>query len=144
MSRQGQQRAGSERHSRGAFALVLMLIAAAGVFNATLLLTRERVHDIAILKSLGLTSPQTLLIVAGSTLVLIVVAVAIGVPGGVWLQSVIWGSMAGTLGALIAPEIAPASLAIALVGALLVALSGAVLPGRWAAATPVSEVLRSE
>lgn len=128
----------------GAFALVLMLIAAAGVFNATLLLTRERVHDIAILKSLGLTSPQTLLMVAGSTLVLIVVAVAIGVPGGVWLQSVIWGSMAGTLGALIAPEIAPASLAIALVGASLVALSGAVLPGRWAAATPVSEVLRSE
>lgn len=121
-----------------------MLIAAAGVFNATLLLTRERVHDIAILKSLGLTSPQTLLMVAGSTLVLIVVAVAIGVPGGVWLQSVIWGSMAGTLGALIAPEIAPASLAIALVGALLVALSGAVLPGCWAAATPVSEVLRSE
>jgi putative ABC transport system permease protein len=128
----------------GALALVLMLIAAAGVFNATLLMTRERVRDIAILKSVGMTTSQIVLMVIGSTLVLTAVAAALGVPAGVLLQRALFDSLIMSFGAVIEPVLAPAALAAATAVAFLIALSGAVLPGRWAAATPVAQVLRSE
>lgn len=130
----------------GGLALVLVLIAAAGVFNATLLTTRERVRDIAVLKAVGMTSRQIALMAIGSTAVLAVVAVLLGVPAGVWLQGLIWENMASGFGVLVNPTsgLAPVSLALALVAAFAVALSGAALPARWAAATPVAQVLRSE
>jgi putative ABC transport system permease protein len=128
----------------GALALVLMLIAAVGVFNATLLMTRERVRDIAILKSVGMTSSQIVVMVIGATLVLTVVATVLGVPAGLWLQGVMWGGLATSFGSLITPVLTPASVVAAAAVAFVIALSGAVLPGRWAAGTPVAYVLRSE
>jgi putative ABC transport system permease protein len=132
--------------SVGFLALVLLAIAAAGVFNATLLTTRERVREISVLKTVGMTSRQIALMAVGSTLVLSVVASGIGVPLGVWLEGVIWDSILSTFDAVISPgvKLAPLPLALALVAAFLFALLGAALPARWAAATPVAQVLRSE
>ena len=128
----------------GGLALVLALIAAAGVFNATWLSTRERIHDIAVLKGLGMTPGQIALMAVASTLVLTAVASLLGVPAGIWLQKAIWDQITGSYGVLLTIHVAPATLILALLGAFVVALAGAALPARRAAATPVAEVLRSE
>ena len=129
----------------GGLALVLMLIAAAGVFNAARLTTRERVRDVAIFKALGMTGRQTLLMVVTSTLVLAVVATIAGIPVGIWLENFIWSQMLGSFGLLVSPsgiEVLP--LLLALVVAFGLAVLGSWMPARWAAATPVAQVLRSE
>ena len=128
-------------------ALVLLLIAAAGVFNATLLTTRERVRDIAVLKALGMTGWQVAQLALGATTVLALVAAVAGVPLGLWMEMAIWQSMGGALGVVILPSssaVAVIPLLLALAIAFGIALSGAALPARWAAATPVARVLRSE
>jgi putative ABC transport system permease protein len=129
-----------------ALALILMAIAAAGVFNAARLTTRERVHDIAILKAVGMTTRQIALMLVASTLVLAVVAALLGVPLGIWLEGVIWTSIGETFGVIVTAGsgFAPLPLALALVAAFGLAMVGGALPARWAAATPVAEVLRSE
>lgn len=127
-------------------ALVLMAIAAAGVFTATRLTTQDRVRDIAVLKALGMSSGQIALMTGGSTLVLWLLAVVFGVPIGIWLQGQIWQGMVGGFGLVVsssyAVEVLPITLALG--AAFLLALLGTALPARWAAATPVAQVLRSE
>jgi len=132
--------------SVGFLALVLLAIAAAGVFNATLLTTRERVREISVLKTVGMTSRQIAMMAVGSTLVLLVLASGVGVPFGIWLEGVIWNSMLSIFDVLVlpGPSLAALPLALALVAAFVFALLGAALPARWAAATPVAQVLRSE
>ena len=132
--------------SVGFLALVLLAIAAAGVFNATLLTTRERVREISVLKTVGMTSRQIAMMAVGSTLVLLVLASGVGMPFGIWLEGVIWNSMLSIFDVLVlpGPSLAALPLALALVAAFVFALLGAALPARWAAATPVAQVLRSE
>jgi putative ABC transport system permease protein len=132
--------------SVGFLALVLLAIAATGVFNATLLTMRERVREISVLKTVGMTSRQIAMMAVGSTLVLLVLASGVGVPFGIWLEGVIWNSMLSIFDVLVLPGPSQAALPLelALVAAFVFALLGAALPARWAAATPVAQVLRSE
>lgn len=126
-------------------AAVLMGIAAVGVFNAARLTARERVRDIAILKAVGMTSAQIGLMAVGATLVLAVAAAIAGLPLGLWLEQQIWEGIADFSGVLIRTYgLEPLSLGLALVAAFVLALLGTALPARWAAATPVAQVLRSE
>ena len=130
----------------GGLTLVLALIAAAGVFNATLLATRERVHDIATLKSLGMTPAQIAAMAAASSCVVAVVAAMVGIPIGVWLLGVITATMGDLYGFMfdISGSLNPITILLVIAGAFAVALAGAAMPARWAAATPVAQVLRSE
>jgi putative ABC transport system permease protein len=130
----------------GGLALVLVLVAAAGVFNAALLSTRERIHDIATLKAVGMTPAQIGVMAVASIAVLAVVAAIVGIPGGVGLSHAIWLAIFGAYGVTIdlSGAFAPLPLALAVVAAFAAALAGAAFPARWAAATPVAEVLRSE
>jgi putative ABC transport system permease protein len=125
---------------------VLVLVAAVGVFNATLLSTRERSHDIATLKAVGMTTGQIAVMVTGTALVLTLTAGVIGVPLGMWLTGAIFSAMFEFLGLIVDPSgsFGPITLLLVLGAALAVALGGAALPARWAAAAPVAEVLRSE
>lgn len=130
----------------GGLTLVLAIVAAAGVFNATLLSTRERLHDIAALKALGMTPAQIAVMSSGAALLLAVLAAALGIPGGMWLLNVIVAAFGDLYGFIVAVPVAPSAPVVLLIvaGAFVVALAGAALPARWAAATPVAEVLRSE
>jgi putative ABC transport system permease protein len=130
----------------GGLTLVLALIAAAGVFNATLLSTRERVHDIATLKSLGMTPAQIAAMAAASSCFVAVVAAVIGMPIGIWLLNVITGAMGDLYGFVFdtSGSLNPITAVLVIAGAFAVALAGAAMPARWAAATPVAQVLRSE
>jgi len=126
--------------------LVLLVIAAAGVFNAARLTTRERVRDIAVLKAIGMSGPQIALMLVASTLVLTVVATVVGLPLGIWLEGVIWSSVLAGAGIVInlTAGLSILPLSAALLVAFVLAMLGAALPARWAAATPVAQVLRSE
>ena len=125
---------------------VLVLVAAVGVFNATLLSTRERSHDIATLKAVGMTSGQIAVMVTGTALVLTVTAGVVGVPLGIWLTGVIFSAMFEFIGLILdaSGTFGPLTLLLVFGAAVAVSMGGAALPARWAAAAPVAEVLRSE
>jgi putative ABC transport system permease protein len=125
---------------------VLVLVAAVGVFNATLLSTRERSHDIATLKAVGMTSGQIAVMVTGTALVLTVTAGVIGVPLGMWLTGAIFSAMFEVIGLVVdaSGSFGPLTLLLVLAAAVAMSMGGAALPARWAAAAPVAEVLRSE
>ena len=129
----------------GGLTLVLALIAAAGVFNATLLSTRERLRDIATLKALGMTPRQIGVMAAASALVLALIAAVIGIPVGMVLLGVIVGAMGDLYGFVVSSaSLSAPTAALVVGGAFVVALAGAAVPARWAAAVPVTQVLRSE
>ena len=130
----------------GGLTLVLMLIAGAGVFNATLLTTRERVRDIAILKTVGMSSRQIALMAIAAILVLAFAAACIGMPLGMWLEGVIFNNIGALLAGTFEYTVSftPLPIGLSLMTAFLVAVAGAAVPARWAAATPVAQVLRSE
>jgi putative ABC transport system permease protein len=130
-------------------ALLMATVAAAGVFVSTLLNTQERVRDVGILRSLGMTPGQVMEMVMAS-------AVAVGVAGGLvgllagalGSHGIIAGLLAGFAGNGL-PASADASAfqgwfpALALTGVLMACL-GAWAPGRWASRKGVADVLRSE
>lgn len=130
----------------GGLTVVLALIAAIGVFNAMLLATRERVHDIATLKSVGMTPVQIGVMVATAACAIALVGALLGIPLGIWLLGVISGAMGDLYGLVVdsGSALNPVTAAFAVFGSVVVALAGAALPTRWAAATPPAQVLRAE
>jgi len=131
-----------------AIAAVLALIAVAGIFNTLLLNTRERVRDTATLKALGMSPRQVVVMVAASAGFLALAGGVPAVPGGVALSRLLFDLVGGLGGDTIPPAaygaFAPWELLAILVAGLLVAVSAAVIPGRWAARTNVVEALRAE
>jgi putative ABC transport system permease protein len=129
-------------------ALVLAAIAVAAVFNTVLLNTRERVQDTAILKAVGMAPAQTVAMVATSAGVLGLIGGGLGLPIGVWLHNTMLQVMAGQVGNDITPiryqVYGPAILIALLLAGVGVAILGSYLPARWAARTPVADVLHAE
>jgi putative ABC transport system permease protein len=129
-------------------AAVLALIAMAGVFNTMLLNTRERARDTAVLKALGMTPAQVLAMVAAGAAVLGIAGGLLGLPAGEAVYRAMMQAAETGLGLHMPESVlgvfsAPGLLLLALTG-VAVALVGSLLPARWAAATPVAQVLRSE
>jgi len=129
-------------------AVVLALIAVAGVFNTLLLNTREHARETAVLKALGMTPLQVLAMVAASALVLGSVGGVLGLPAGVAVHRALMQAMGSVTGndlpdSFFSVFTAAGLLLLALAG-VAVALLGSLLPARWAASTRVAEVLHSE
>jgi putative ABC transport system permease protein len=131
-----------------AIALVIALIAVAGIFNTLLLNTRERVRDTATLKALGMSPRQVIVMVAASAGFLALVGGLAAVPAGIEL----YRSLFDLLSKLGGDDTPPALydvfaawelIAIPLAG-VAVAVAAALIPGRWAARTNVVEVLHAE
>ncbi len=130
-------------------AVVLTVIAAAGVFNTVVLNTREKARDIAILKAIGMMPHQVVLMVLASMLVFGLLGAAAGIPAGMVLHRnivTVMGQIATSTGI---PEIFFRVFDITLLAALAaagiaIALLGAVLPAQWAARSRITDVLQSE
>ncbi|TVT40789.1 FtsX-like permease family protein [Amycolatopsis rhizosphaerae] len=130
--------------------LTLMLVAVAGlgVLNTVVLDTRERVHDFGVFKALGMSPGQTVAMVVTSVAGIGLVSGVVGVPIGILLHDAVvpaMGSAAGT--GIPAADIAVYSLplVVALVlGGLIIATAGALLPAGWAARNRPAVALRSE
>lgn len=130
--------------------LTLMLVAVAGlgVLNTVVLDTRERVHDFGVFKALGMSPRQTITMVITSVAGIGLVAGVVGVPIGIALHDYVlpvMGDAAGTrfpaqdLAVYHLPVLVPL-----LLGGLVIATAGALLPAGWAAGTRTATALRTE
>ncbi len=130
-------------------ALVLTVIAVAGVFNTVALSTREKARDVAILKAVGMAPGQVVAMVVASVAILGLVAGALGIPVGLTLHRQIllfMGQIASGTGmppAFFDP-IGHAVLPLLALAGVAVAALGAWVPARWAASGGVADVLQAE
>ncbi|BCJ73821.1 hypothetical protein CS0771_33650 [Catellatospora sp. IY07-71] len=128
--------------------VLLSVIAALGVLNTVVLTTRERIHEIGVLKALGMTPRQTRIMVVTSMVGLGLLAGVIAVPLGVALHHAVipvMGEGASTALPQSAMEVYGIGELILLGGAgIVLAVLGALLPAGWAARTRVATALRAE
>jgi putative ABC transport system permease protein len=128
--------------------LMLVLVAGLGVLNTVVLDTRERVHDLGVLKALGMAPRQTVGMVVTSVAGIGAVAGLVGVPLGIALHDVVVPRMGEAAGTRI-PHVDmavyhPAQIVPLACGGLLIAVLGALLPAGWAARTRTATALRTE
>jgi len=128
--------------------LLLVAVAALGVFNMLVLDLRDRVHDLAVHKAFGMTPRQTIAMVVASVTGVGLLGGLIGVPVGVAVQHLVVPAMAAG-GGLHLPDsfvdvYGPATLGPLTLGGLVIALLGALLPAGWAARTTTLVALRTE
>jgi len=123
----------------------LLALLAVGTLAHTLVSSiRRRRRDLAILKTLGLVGPQLRSTVAWQATTLVAIALLIGLPVGIAAGRWGWRVFAGQLGVLPAPVVPLVVIFIAVPAALALANLAAALPGRAAARTQPTIVLRSE
>lgn len=129
-----------------ALAGLLLAVGLAGLLNSASLGVRERRHDLAVLKCIGLTPGQAMggVLVGGAFMAGL--GALIGIPAGLLATRVILDVMSSNLGwgpgiAEDPPLVLLLGLAPALVAASVVAV---MLPALAASRTPVSEALRAE
>ncbi len=128
--------------------LLLCAVAALGVLNTVVLTTRERVHDIGVLKSIGMTPGQIRTMIITSMIGLGLVAGIIAVPAGIALHHGILPAMADAAGTALPTSIIHVYgfgelIALGATGIVL-AIMGALIPAGWAARTRVAIALRAE
>jgi ABC-type antimicrobial peptide transport system permease subunit len=126
------------------------LLAAALGAGATLALVlvlggtvRTRRADLAVLKTLGFTRLQLAFTLICQASVVVAVGIVIGVPLGIGLGRLLWDLFARNIDVVPAPAV-PSSVAVVALGAVVLAVLVALLPGRTAASTPAAVVLREE
>ncbi|MDQ2743488.1 MAG: ABC transporter permease [Chloroflexota bacterium] len=130
-------------------ALILTVIALAGVFNTVILTTREKVRDVAILKAVGMAPRQVVGMIVASVAFLGVIAGVLGIPVGLRLHAQVITLMAqAATGSNIPPAffdlIGHAELPLLALAGVAIAALGAWLPAQWAASSGVAEVLQAE
>ncbi|MFE6049345.1 ABC transporter permease [Kitasatospora sp. NPDC056446] len=130
------------------FTLMMIAVAALGVLSTVVQDTRERVHDLGILKALGMTPRQTVAMVLTSVSLTGLIAGLIGVPLGVAVEKATLTPMGNAIGRHLPPSVShvyTAGLLIPLlVGGIVIALLGALLPAVWAARSRTATALRTE
>ncbi|MGW2645852.1 FtsX-like permease family protein [Streptomyces sp. NPDC001393] len=134
--------------SATALTLLLVLVAALGVFNTAVLNTHDRRRDLGMLKSIGMTPRQATVMTVTSMAVLGVIGSVLGVPLGIAAYEVVVPRMAAGIDITLPSYMtdvwhAPKLAELALAG-LVIAVVGALVPARRAARLTVAEVLHNE
>ncbi|MEV4252780.1 FtsX-like permease family protein [Spirillospora sp. NPDC049652] len=131
-----------------ALTLMLIAVAALGVLSVVVQETRERVHDLGTFKALGMTPGQTMAMVLSSVTLTGLIAGLVGVPIGVAVEKATLTPMGNAIGRHLPPSVShtytPGLLVPLLVGGIVIALLGALLPAGWAARTRTATALRTE
>ena len=134
--------------SVGATPALLAAVLAAGAIAAlglTLVASvRQRRRQFALLKALGFTQRQLAASVAWQSSVAAVVGVVLGVPIGIALGRYLWTLFADGISAVPHPTVPGLSIIAVAIGALVFANLVALVPGRVAARTRTSLLLRAE
>jgi putative ABC transport system permease protein len=128
--------------------LLLAGVAALGVFNTVVLNTRERVHEIGVLKSIGMTPRQVGVMVVTSMVTIGLVGGALAVPLGWALHRWILPVMGNAAGLGIPDSVLAVYGPVQLVGlgaaGIALAVLGALVPAGWAGRTRAATALRAE
>jgi len=128
--------------------LMLGTVAALGVFNTVVLNTRERRRDLGMLKSIGMTPGQVVVMVVTSMTALGAIGGLLGIPLGILAHRLVVPAMAN--GAQIdlpdfMLDVFPAGLlALLVLAGVVIAAAGAYVPARSAARTTIAQVLHNE
>jgi hypothetical protein len=122
----------------------LALLAFGAVGYALTTAVRRRAHELAVLRTLGLTSRQARLVVATQATLLAVAGLAAGIPLGLAGGRVVWGLVADLVPLAYQPPLSPWALALIAPAALVAANLLALWPARRAARLRPGEVLRTE
>lgn len=125
---------------------VLFGIAAINLLSTLMLGIRESQRDYAVFKALGLTPGQIATSVFAGSALLGAAAVAVGIPLGLAVTTVIFDGMseAVNVGASVGTMPSASALALIVPGAIALAAIGSVLPARAAAAIRPTDALRYE
>jgi ABC-type lipoprotein release transport system permease subunit len=99
---------------------------------------------LALLKTLGFTQRQLAAAVSWQASITAIIGVIAGVPLGIALGRWLWILFAREIYAVPEPSVPVLQVVLIVVGAMLVANLVAAIPGRSAARTPASLVLRAE
>ena len=138
----------TDYETMGAAPLILAIALATGAVVAltlTLLTSvRRRRRDLALLKALGFTRGQLSAVVAWQSTVSVAIGVVIGVPLGIVFGRAMWDLFAHELFAIPVPTVPLLATGFVALGALLLANVVAAIPGRRAARTPTSLILKAE
>ncbi|HLK02349.1 MAG TPA: ABC transporter permease, partial [Streptosporangiaceae bacterium] len=128
--------------------LLLIVVAGLGVLNTVVLQLRERVHDLGVFKSVGMTPRQTIAMVVCSVSVIGLLGGAVAVPFGVWLHHEVLPLMANAASSGIPPTVMTVyplwMLVLLALAGLLIAVAGALGPAGWAARARTAFALRAE
>ncbi|MFF8293286.1 ABC transporter permease [Streptomyces sp. NPDC016309] len=127
------------------FTVLLTVVAALGVFNTVLLNVRERRRDLGMLKSIGMTPRQVVVMTVASVAALGVVGALLGIPLGVAAHRLV----VDHVGVVSFPESMKQvwhlpHLAVLVLAGVTIAVLGALVPARTAARLTISEVLHTE
>jgi FtsX-like permease family/MacB-like periplasmic core domain len=112
---------------------VLALLATATLAHLLVTSIRRRRRDIAVLKTLGFTRRQVSAVVAWQASIVVAVALVIGLPIGIAAGRWAWLAFGDRLGVTAAPQVQVLPIALAILGAFLLANVIAAGPG-WIAA----------
>jgi putative ABC transport system permease protein len=127
--------------------IVLVAIGLVNLLNTTLLGVRERMRDLGLLKTIGLSPRQMVVSVSVGVGILALLAAAVGIPLGLFISKTLFAyisnSMMG-LGIELNVSLAWWQIALLVPGAVILALLGGLIPARWAAAVKVVDALRYE
>ncbi|MGI8428208.1 MAG: FtsX-like permease family protein [Solirubrobacteraceae bacterium] len=125
----------------GAF---LLLLAIGAIGHALATAVRKRRHDMAVLRSLGMTRRQTRLTVAAQASVIGIVGLVFGLPVGVAAGRTGWRILADATPVFYIAPLAVLVLVIAVPAALALANLLAALPAHRAARIRIADTLRAE
>ena len=123
---------------------VLAVLAAGTLAHVLLTSVRRRRRDLAVLKTLGLTRPQVLRLVAWQASALAAAALLIGLPLGVLAGRQAWAYFANAAGVASRPDVPLPLVLLAIPVTLLLASVIAALTGWTAARLRPAAVLRAE
>lgn len=127
------------------FTVLLTVVASLGVFNTVLLNTRERRRDLGMLKSIGMTPRQVVVMTVTSVAGVGTVGGLLGIPLGMAAHRLV----VDHIGVVSFPESmkdvwhAP-QLAAMLLAGIVIAVLGALMPARSAARMTIASVLHTE
>jgi putative ABC transport system permease protein len=131
-----------------ALTLLLAAVAGLGVLNTVILTTRERIHDLGVLKAIGMTPRQVVAMavcwVAGTGLAAGLIAVPAGIIAQRYLARAITAAAGSGLPASYLNVYHPAELAALALAGVVVAAIAALLPASWAARSTTARALRAE
>ena len=125
-------------------AVFFALVAVATVAHAVVTTVRRRKHDLAVLRSMGLTRRDSRLAIMWQATLLAIIGLALGVPLGVVVGRLVWRQIADRFPVVYVPPMALLAVTLVIPIALVIANLLAAGPARAATRIHPAEVLRSE
>jgi len=127
---------------------LLIVVAGLGVLNTVVLQLRERVHDLGVFKSVGMTPRQAIAMVICSVSAVGLVAGIIAVPAGVFVHHGVLPVMGHAANSDLPSSVISVyplwEIVVLALAGLVIAVVGALGPAGWAARTRTAFALRAE